>query len=277
MYGDNAEGISLLDLLSAITGVGGDFNTLIGSAQSIRFVEGPQQMSKRLARMLGRSVRRRAAVVAIGWGRASVVVDTARERFRARRAILTLPKPLRGRLRYSPALPPAEDQLLQRQPMGSVIKVNAVYDTPFWRAAGLNGSVVSTDGGLEIVYDNSPVSGKPGVLVGFFEGADSRALYGTSIAHRRAVALEALGRYFGDRARHPRGYYDMVWAAEPYTRGAYGTYNPPGVLTDVGRLAPDHVGPIYFAGADSSPEWPGYMDGAIRSGARTAKAVLRTL
>src|SRR2546421_7936355 len=30
VYGDNAEGISLLDLLSAITGVGGDFNTLIG-------------------------------------------------------------------------------------------------------------------------------------------------------------------------------------------------------------------------------------------------------
>ena len=276
VYGDNAEGIALLDLLSAISGVGGDFNTLIGSAQSMRFVEGPQQMSKRLARMLGRAVRRRSPVMAIEWGR-SVVLDTPRGRFRARRAILAAPKPLIREIRYSPLLPAAEDQFLQRQPMGSVIKVNVVYATPFWRADGLNGSAVSTDGGLEIVYDNSPVSGRPGVLVGFFEGSDSRALLGTPHRRRRALALDALGRYFGERAKHPRAYYDMVWATERYTRGAYGTYNPPGVITGVGRAAPSHIGPIHFAGADSSPEWPGYMDGAIRSGERAAKTVLASL
>ncbi|TML38020.1 MAG: hypothetical protein E6G29_00535, partial [Actinobacteria bacterium] len=186
----------------------------------------------------------------------------AKERFRGRRAVLAVPKPLLELIRYSPLLPPAEDQFLQRQPMGSVIKVNAVYNTPFWRHQGLNGSVVSTDGGLEIVYDNSPVSGRPGVLVGFFEGEDSRALYAASPARRRAIALAALGRYFGEPARYPRGYYDMVWAREAYTRGAYGT---------------GAVGPLHFAGADSSPEWPGYMDGAIRSGERAAKAVLASL
>ena len=277
VYGDNAEGISLLDLLSAITGVGGDFNTLIGSAQSIRFVGGPQQFSKKLARRLGRRVRRRSPVLGIEWNRSSVVAETAKERFRGRRAVLAVPKPLLELIRYSPLLPPAEDQFLQRQPMGSVIKVNAVYNTPFWRHQGLNGSVVSTDGGLEIVYDNSPVSGRPGVLVGFFEGEDSRALYAASPARRRAIALAALGRYFGEPARYPRGYYDMVWAREAYTRGAYGTYNPPGVITTLGRMAPGAVGPLHFAGADSSPEWPGYMDGAIRSGERAAKAVLASL
>ena len=69
----------------------------------------------------------------------------------------------------------------------------------------------------------------------------------------------------------------MVWAREAYTRGAYGTYNPPGVITTLGRMAPGAVGPLHFAGADSSPEWPGYMDGAIRSGERAAKAVLASL
>lgn len=277
VYGDDAEGISLLDLLAAITGVGGDFNTLIGSAQSIRFVEGPQEMSKRLARMLGRAVHHNSAVQRVEWERGHVVAHTARESFRGRRAILAIPKPVLTHLRFSPALGPAEDQFLQRQPMGSVIKVNAVYDTPFWRAEGLNGSVVSTDGGLAIVYDNSPVTGKPGVLVGFFEGSDSRALYETPVRHRRAAALAALGRYFGERARHPRAYFDMVWATEQFTRGAYGTYSPPGVLTGVGRAAPDRLGPMHFAGADSSPEWPGYMDGAIRSGQRAAKEALARL
>src|SRR5947209_1697001 len=119
VYGDNAEGISLLDLLSAITGVGGDFNTLIGSAQSIRFVAGPQQFSKKLARRLGRRVRRRSPVLGIEWNRSSVVAETAKERFRGRRAVLAVPKPLLELIRYSPLLPPAEDQFLQRQPMGS--------------------------------------------------------------------------------------------------------------------------------------------------------------
>jgi monoamine oxidase len=69
----------------------------------------------------------------------------------------------------------------------------------------------------------------------------------------------------------------MVWAFEPFTRGAYGSYNPPGVLTSLGPRATDRVGPIHFAGADYSPKWPGYMDGAIRSGEATAHDVLQTL
>src|SRR5439155_322933 len=83
-------------------------------------------------------------------------------------------------------------------------------------------------------------------------GEDSRALYTASPARRRAIALAALGRYFGELARHPRGYYDMVWAREAYTRGAYGTYNPPGVITTLGRMAPGAVGPLHLASADGS-------------------------
>jgi monoamine oxidase len=66
----------------------------------------------------------------------------------------------------------------------------------------------------------------------------------------------------------------MVWATERYSRGAYGTFNPPGVLTALGPQTTRPVGPLHFAGDGTSPEWPGYMDGAIRSGQRAAKEVL---
>jgi len=272
-YGEEGSQISLLDLLSAIVGVGGDFNTLIGSAQSIRFAGGPQQMSVRLAAQLGRAVRTGTPVTAVEQG-ATVIVHTAQERVRARRAILTPPKPVIGRLAFFPPLPPAYDQILQRQPMGSVTKVNAIYDTPFWREAGLNGQVVSDTGPLEIVYDNSPPDGRPGVLVGFMEANQSRAQYGASAAARREAALGSLVRYFGDAARRPRAYVDMVWDREPYTRGAYGTFNPPGVLTSLGPAAAGPVGALHFAGDGTSPQWPGYMDGAIRSGEAAAREVL---
>jgi monoamine oxidase len=276
VYGEEATQISLLDLLQAISGVGGDFNTLIGSAQSIRFVGGPQQLSEKLAARLGRRVRLGEEVMAIDRG-SRLTVHTLSGSFAGRRVILTVPKTLAGRIRFTPPLPPALDQLLQRQPNGSVIKVNAIYERPFWRARGLSGQAISEIGPIRITYDNSPPDGRPGVLVGFMEGDDSRAFYGRPRAARRRAALACFARYFGREALHPIGYVDLAWAAEQFTRGAYGSFNPPGVLTSLHDPLAEPVGGLHYASSDASGRWPGYMDGAIRSGRAAAARVLAEL
>lgn len=273
VYGEDSSQISLLDLLAAITGVGGDINTLIGSAQSTRFVGGPQQLSRGLAARLKRPVVLSSPVLGVRLGAPAVVV-TAQGELAARHLVLAAPKPNLARIRFEPELPPAWAQYLQRQPMGATIKVQAVYDTPFWRAQGLSGSVVSDTGPVEIVYDNSPPDGSPGVLVGFMEGNQARGQFAAGDAARRQAALGSLARYFGPPAAQPRAYHDMVWAHEPYTLGAYGTFNPPGVLTSLGPATHGPVGNVHFAGADFAPLWPGYMDGAIRSGEAAAREVL---
>lgn len=278
VYGDEANQISLLDLLSCITGVGGDFNTLIGSAQSVRFVGGPQQLSKRLAAALGSRVRLGHAVTAVDRESRHITVHTDHGQFSARRLVLALPKPVIPTIVFRPTLPPSYAQFFQRQPMGSTIKINAVYEKPFWRARGLSGSVVSDTGPIEVVYDNSPPDGRPGVLVGFMEGRNGRAHYDRSRAERRHAALECFVRYFGAAARRPIAYHDMVWAKERYTTGAYGTFNPPGVLTGLAAAADRPLdGTVFFAGADNSGSWPGYMDGAIGSGRDAAAAVIKSL
>jgi monoamine oxidase len=277
IYGEEGTQISLLDLLSAITGVGGDFNTMIGAAQTIRFVGGPQQLSKRLAAALGGAVKLGAAVAAIEQVGKRLVVHTAKSSFSARRVVLALPKTLIGRIAFTPALPAAYDQYLQRQPMGCVVKVNAVYARPFWRDQGLSGTATSDTGPIEITYDNSPPDGAPGVLVGFMEGDRGRGMLGASAAARRHAALESFARYFGQAALSPTAYVDRVWARETYTRGAYGSFNPPGVITSLGPAVAGHAGRLHFAGADYSAVWPGYMDGAIRSGERVAAEVLARL
>ena len=276
IYGEEASQISLLDLLSAIAGVGGDFNTMIGAAQTIRFVGGPQQLSKKLAAGLGSVVRLASPVTGIEQG-AKATVHTKSRAFGARRVVLAVPKTLIARIRYAPGLPPAYDQYLQRQPMGSVVKVNAIYDAPFWRDRGLSGTATSDTGPVEITYDNSPPDGTPGVLVGFMEGNESRKLLGATDGDRRAAALQSFARYFGSDALNPTAYVDRVWARETYSRGAYGSFNPPGVLTSLGADVAGPAGLLHFAGADYSAEWPGYMDGAIRSGERTAAEVLAAL
>ena len=43
-----------------------------------------------------------------------------------------------------------------------------------------------------------------------------------------------------------------------------------GVITSLGAATATPPSPLHFAGADWSPRWPGYMDGAIRSGEKAA-------
>ena len=276
VYGEEPSQVSLLDLLGEIRGVGGSLQTAIGSAQSIRFVGGPQQLSERLAQRLHHPALLSAPVVMIERGTPNIVHTPSRS-YRCRHVIITVPKSVTAAIRFAPDLPPANSQYLQRQPTGSTVKVQVVYDTPFWRKEGLSGSVVSERGPIEITYDNSPHDVRAGVLVGFAEGNHGRSLFHLSPTERRATVLQSLARYFGPRAAKPAHYLDMVWAAERYTGGAYGSFNPPGVLTSLAPLVQNTLAGISFAGADYADQWPGYMEGAIRSGRATARRATHAL
>lgn len=276
VYGEEPAQVSLLDLLAQVTGVGGSVETLTGSAQSIRFVGGPQQMSMRLAERLANPVVLGSPVRLIERGATARVLTDAGT-YAASAVIVAVPKSVTARILFTPELPPEYAQYLQRQPTGATVKVQVVYPSPFWRAEGLSGQVVSDAGPIDLAYDNSPPDGSPGVLVGFAEGDFGRSLARRGPAGRRKAVLASLETYFGAAAGRPSGYNDLVWASEPFTGGAYGSFNPPGVLTSLGAGTRGPVENIYFAGADYSAEWPGYMEGAIRSGSAAASAVLAHL
>ena len=277
VYGAEASNIALLDFLAAIRGAGGDVLTLVGDAQSIRFVGGSQGLSKGLARRLGRRVVLGAVVSEIHSAKGSARVVSSKGEWRCRRVIVAVPPPLLSTLGFFPNLDPARVQLAQRQPMGSTVKVNVIYDEPFWRSDGLSGSVVADTAPIKVTYDNSPPDGSPGAIVGFMEGFDGSRNYDAARRRRRNEVLDNLAQFFGPKARHPRQYLELVWAAERFTGGAYGSFNPPGVLTSLGHVASAPHGLVHFANSDQSPEWPGYMDGAIRQGERAAKEVLGEL
>jgi monoamine oxidase len=276
VYGADPGEISLLDLVAQVAAAGG-WNALTEEAQDLRFDGGAQIIAIRLARTLGSRVVLRTPVRKLVTEGGHVTVYTDRGTWRARRVIVATPTPLAGRIEYHPPLPGPRDQLTQRQPMGAVIKCHAVYGTPFWRADGLNGLSYSDVGPIRLTYDNSPPGGAPGVLVGFMEGSDGRPYELASPAKRRKAALACFARAFGDRALKPTAFHDRVWTAELWTRGAYGSYNPPGTLTQLGAWATRPAGRIHWANAELAHQWVGYMDGAIESGERTAGEVLRRL
>ena len=65
-----------------------------------------------------------------------LVVESARGEWQAKRALVAVPPPLVDRIEFQPPLLPSHSQLAQRQPMGTAIKCNAVYERPFWRPTG---------------------------------------------------------------------------------------------------------------------------------------------
>ena len=248
-----------------------------GGAQESRFVGGSERVSKKLAKRLGRRLVLGAPVNRIENRKGRVVVHASGTQVRAERAIVAIPPTLAGRITYDPILPAIRDQLTQRMPQGSAIKIQAVYDEPFWRDNGLSGQALSDTGPIKVTFDNTPPSGSPGVLVGFMEGHDARTWGLQRPKRRRAAALKSFARYFGAKAAKPREYVEKNWAQEEWTRGCYEAFTPPGVLSDYGRALRKPVGRIHWAGTETATHWIGYMDGAVQSGERAAAEVLGEL
>jgi monoamine oxidase len=191
--------------------------------------------------------------------------------------IVAIPPALAVRIGYSPPLAALRDQLSQRTPIGSTIKTIAVYERAFWRDDGLTGQVVSDTGPIKVSFDASPRSGRPGVLMGFVDGEDSRRLTPRSHAERAREGLESLARYFGPRALEPRAYFDYPWDNDRYARGGFFGVPTPGTLLSFGRALRPQANGIHWAGTETATEWVGFMDGAVQSGQRAAREVLASL
>lgn len=276
VFSAEAPEMSLLHFLFYVKS-GDSLDTLVsvtGGAQATRVVGGTHQISERMAAELGSAVRLNTVVTDVVHNDSGVVVNFDGGQISAGHAVVAIPPTLAGRLRYQPALPSARDALTQQFPAGSVMKFNVGYPKPFWREAGLSGFVMSLDDAFNIVLDNSPPDASCGVLVGFLEGVHARRAAELTPAQRRQTVIAALVKYFGEQAAEPFDFLEQDWNAEEFTRGCYGGRLGAGVWTQYGKALATPIGRLHWAGAETSPIWNGYMDGAIRSGYRAAAEIL---
>jgi monoamine oxidase len=287
--------LSLLHILFYIAAAGNLDNLVdtANGAQDSRFVGGSQRVSLELASQLGSRVVLGKPVRTIKQTANAVSVQGQGFRLAAKRVIVAIPPTLAGRIVYTPSLASISgdgglrDQLTQRVPMGTTIKVQCVYEHPFWRESGLAGQATSDTGPVKITFDNTPYpdpgtpSASPGVLIGFIEGQDARVWGARTREERYAAVVESFARYFGAGARKVlggiNGYVEMLWAQEEFTGGCYGGLFPTGVWTSYGKALRTPVGRIHWAGTETATTWNGYMDGAVSSGERAGAEVLATL
>src|SRR6185369_209176 len=122
---------------------------------------------------------------------------------RARRAVMAMPLVVADRIGYDPPLPVERAQLHQRATAGTTIKVHFVYPRPFWRERGSNGRIFTGGGFVRVTFDDTPQSGRPGILVGFVEADQAREFRRRAPDARREAALACLVPHFGPDAAEP--------------------------------------------------------------------------
>jgi monoamine oxidase len=64
------------------------------------------------------------------------------------------------------------------------------------------------------------------------------------------------------------------WPANPWVGGGYAAFMPPGVWTNFGDAIATPVGRIHWAGSEIAERWPGFFDGAVRTGETAAQVVI---
>jgi len=194
----------------------------------------------------------------------------------ARYVVIALSPPMTTRITFSPPLSARRDLMLQRMPMGTVIKFHAVYPTPFWREDGLSGASLLVGRSIGQTADNSPPDASRGVL-GFFFYADAcRSWLDASPSQRRDAAIADLVFLFGEQAREPIAFTEANWCAHEWVRGGYDAVPMPGALGFDWATLREPVSRVHFCGTETSTQWPGYYEGALVSAQRVAAEILTT-
>ena len=228
----------------------------------------------------------------VSWRRGRVEIEAIqsgrRILFSAPRAIITLPLGVlqgapehAGTVRFEPPLK-AKRAALDLLAMGPVLKVLLQFQSRFWeqlhagryrRAAFFHapGSPFPT------FWTLLPL--RAALLTAWTAGPNAERLSSLSDDELTATALSSLEAIFGRRAGVREQFQAASlhnWQTDPFARGAY-SYVLAGGTSARKALARPLLGTLFFAGeaADADGELAGTVAGALQSGERVAREVLR--
>lgn len=221
--------------------------------------------------LTGHAVRR----LAVEGGRVELHTAGATAVWSAAHVLLALPPRLAVHtIAFAPGLPPALARQWRSTDtwMAPHAKYLAVYPTPFWRAQGLSGQARSACGPMVELHDAS-VPGGRAALFGFI-GLPARARRGATDDELRDRCRAQLGRLFGPQALAPQAEVLKDWALDVHTATEADLdgdgQHPQAPAAEPGD-GPWH-GRLTGIGSEWSPQFPGYLAGAVEAAERGVQA-----
>jgi monoamine oxidase len=186
------------------------------------------------------------------------------------------PKLFSDTVTVEPALPSAFMQTAASTHtwMAESIKIGFRYKRPFWRDAGLSGTIMSNAGPVTEMYDHSSYGDEAYALKGFMAGA----YYSVSPQSRKEAALQQLRKFYGEQMLNPLSTVEKVWRDDPFTFSEYSENVIPHQNNGHDVYHKSYLnGSLWFAGAETSAISPGYMDGAVNSAVMVVKKILEQI
>ena len=86
--------------------------------------------------------------------------------YAAKYVISAMPQAILNNVYFDPPFPPLKNQLLQRIPMGSVIKTITFYERALWREKGLSGIILADEGPVQAALDDTKPDGTHPAIMG---------------------------------------------------------------------------------------------------------------
>lgn len=247
-------------------------NAFAGGAQEDRVDGGAHRLSELLAAELGERVLLGQPARVVEETGSGVCVHTDRGVHEADSLIVAVPPLLADAIEYRPGLP--FRRAGSTTVPGCAVKVHLVYERPLWREYGLSGWSVSADGPLLSTVDDSPSADGVGVLTGFVTGREAREYAALDPREQREAAVSQARRLFPELP-DPIAHHVTDWINEEYSRGCYAALFGLGDWAALGPHLTTPHGRVHWAGTETSTEFFGLMEGAVRSGRRAATEVLK--
>ena len=186
------------------------------------------------------------------------------------RVICALPYTVLRGIEVSPAWSTNKGYAIRNLHMGSVARVFVQTKTRFWESDGRNG-FATVDQPMEIWSPTYKEAGTRGILMSYiYESlADEYSRMNEDAQMQRT--LDLYEQVHPGVRQHFEGGATWSWLNHPYSKGAFLDTLPGDFQTIIPYVATPE-GRIHFAGEHTSP-WPGWMQGGLHSGLRTAKEV----
>ncbi len=268
--------------LDPISGVDERFHVLGGNDQIVAgmIAELPPEAVQHGHQLIAVSANADGSVT-LGFEVAGVTLDVV-----ADLVVLALPfSTLRDVELSSSGLSARKQTVIQTLGMGSNAKIHVELAHKTWPALGFSGATYGEWDQFCTAWDDSVPAGpdaSPALFLGFPGGHVGRGQL-TGEAHGEAPAADVawlLGQiepiYPGTTAAYSGRAYEDHWALDPWVLGAYSFYRV-GQAATYGALAAAAEGPIHFAGEHTESNNQGFLDGAVASGERAARELLRSI
>jgi monoamine oxidase len=237
--------------------------------------DGYDQVTKVLAE--GLDIRLNHVVQRVEYSSRGVRVITNHGTHEAEQAIITLPLGVLKKdvIEFSPPLPERKQAAIKRLGMGVLNKVYLRFSEVFWDKDSDMLGFISENKGKWSEFLNIYKYTNKSVLLGF--NAGKYGLETERLTDKEIVeaAMTVLRKIYSNSIPNPEAWLITRWGNDPFTYGSYSHIPPNASGKDYDILAEPVNNQLFFAGEATSRKYPGTVHGALLSGQREAKRILR--